>query len=375
MSDKDILVFIDESGNVILKSKGFYILVAVVINKKDFHDVLNILEERINPLAGNMLKSSNVGADHIRRLKILNAIFNDDVNFKYYALVVNKNNLYRDSGYKFNKSFYKNFHYKLYKLLNIDFEVSVDIFLDKFGTSEFMCDFQKYMEEKGPATLFSKYEFLDDQSSRFIQLADFIAGTLSYCFDKSKQNKYINDFRTILRKKEIIIEGYPPHSYCKRPLLSSNLDDILESISFEQLANFIGIYENSNDDKEKMCIDIIKYLEYKKSDVDEPATSDEIESHLKQYYTNVPDIKLELIPFIRDNGVLLAGNSQGYRIITTVEHLNDYISHTENVTIGMLKRLELAQKTIKIKTINQFDILEDSILKNILNTYIADRIR
>lgn len=99
-------MFIDESGTNELDStkqdvSNLYICVAVMVNSCD----LDRLSDGINNIknkfcSGGEIKSSNIGSNHKRRLKILQEI--ELLPFRYYAQIINKERIYKalDSNIK-----------------------------------------------------------------------------------------------------------------------------------------------------------------------------------------------------------------------------------------------------------------------------------
>ena len=90
------------------------------------------------------IKSSSVRDKdgHARRIKILESIL--DLDFKFYAVAVEKEALSRDGGLQYKKSFIKFINGLLYKQLFENFP-SIAVFADEHGGDEFKLSFQKYI--------------------------------------------------------------------------------------------------------------------------------------------------------------------------------------------------------------------------------------
>ncbi len=369
---QEIKIFIDESGDTSIHTGGYYILTAIIISQSTYNKSLDKLNNILKDIP--VLKSTNVGRDNKRRLKILEKIFQEDIDFKYQSIIVNKDKLYKDSGFKFKKSFYKNLHFKLCQQMNLNFDMKISLYLDEYGTLEFQSSFKEYIEDK-LESLFSNIEYMNDKDNRFIQIADFISGTLQYCFDSTKQSEYSEKFRTILKRKELLLEVFPENYLFSKLKSENSVDEIIKQVSMKQVDAFISQYEDSCDDKIKMCVLILGYLRYKKFLEDVPVSSQELEEFLKGYYDKVPNIRKDLIPILRDKGILLSGNSEGYRIITSTQHVNDYINHNESVIIAMLKRLRIAKNILITNSQGEIDILKQSKLSKLLDTIIESNIK
>ncbi len=369
--EKNIKIFIDESGDTSINTKGYYILTAIIIPQSKYDETLKKIENNLRKVP--ILKSTNIGSNNKRRLEILEKIFQQDVDFKYQSIIVNKETLYKDSAYRFKQIFYKNLHFKLCQKLNLDFDAKVSLYLDEYGSPEFQKSFNEYIKNKIDS-LFSNVEFIDDRNNRFIQIADFISGTLQYCFDSNRQSEYSKKFRDIIKRKELLLEVFPENYSFSSFKLESDIDDTIKEISMKQAEKFILNYGDSDDDKMKMCSFILGYLRYKKISDDVPVSSQELEEFLKQYYVSVPNIRKDLIPILRDNGVLLSGNSEGYRIITSAQHIDDYINHNESVIITMLKRLRIAKDILITKSQGEIDVLKGSKLNDLLSAMIESNL-
>ena len=132
------LAFIDESGNTDLdtlkQGVSKYFIVCAVIIDEDKVDALKIEVEAIRKkyFQTGEIKSSSVRDrdDHARRIKILENI--QQLNFKFYAIAVEKQALSRDGGFPYKKSFLKFINGLLYKQLFENFP-SITVFADEHG--------------------------------------------------------------------------------------------------------------------------------------------------------------------------------------------------------------------------------------------------
>ena len=62
---------------------------------------------------------------------------------------------------------------------------------------------------------------------------------------------------------------------------------------------------------------------------------------------------------LRDNGVLLASSSHGYKIPANVSDMVDFADRTDTVVLPMLNRLQSAREAVKDITGGELDILAD----------------
>ena len=75
---------------------------------------------------------------------------------------------------------------------------------------------------------------------------------------------------------------------------------------------------------------------------------------------------------MRDAGVIIAGDSNGYRLAMSVSDVQRYIRHNRSIVEPMLARLVKARSLLKMGTANQFDMLssEDcTVLRELAQTF------
>ena len=113
------IAYIDESGNHDLDTPkagaSLYFIVSAIIVDASKNDlfVLDAEKVRVKHFQSSEIKSSKVKAkdDHRRRIRILDDIM--ELDFTFYALAVDKREIYKDSGYQYKKSFVKNLNGKV----------------------------------------------------------------------------------------------------------------------------------------------------------------------------------------------------------------------------------------------------------------------
>ena len=157
MNQIENIAFIDEFGTNSLEFEKqdvstHFIITCILINKSSINQILeqlNIIRQR-NFQQGEM-KSSNVGSDDKRRLKILSELVT--VNFQILSLVVDKRKLIGE-GFGYKPSFYKFLNGLVYNDLYKVF-AEVDVIMDEHGSEKFMSGFISYIRKMHPPDLFS----------------------------------------------------------------------------------------------------------------------------------------------------------------------------------------------------------------------------
>lgn len=176
--------YFDESGNSGLDfsksgNSSHFILGGVIVKDSDCAS-LQVLREKISAkyFSGNEIKSSNVGKDDERRLRILSELLEGD--YLIHSMVFNKKLIF-GNGLKYKKSFYKYLNKLAYRGLYTAFP-DIKIVADQHGSKEFMKGFSTYIEKNYKSQdLFNKTDFIfeDSKHNSLIQIADFIIGTIA----------------------------------------------------------------------------------------------------------------------------------------------------------------------------------------------------
>ncbi len=365
--------YVDESGtNELDTSKPgvshLFICVAIVVdeaNKLTCEDALRRMSKEL--CGGAEIASKRIGGDHKRRLKHLEAI--KGLPFGYYALIINKERIFKDSGLSHKRSFYKFINRMLYDRLKQSGK-NLSIFADQVGGKDFMDSFGPYLEEHGMPTLFQNWthSFADSSQTPLIQLADLVAGTLAYCFDSSKKCEYSPQFREILRSREAGLQCWPL-SLDLNPAHPSQSEDIAETLwhaMSKRVSDFINMNEDSDDLDRRMQVSTINSLLFAarfEEREKRAVVSDKLIAKLKaEGFDEIGKqaFQSRVIGKIRDEGIILAGASDGYRLALSVEDIKDYLDHDRSVIEPMLARMVKARESVLIDTARSHDILDDA---------------
>ncbi len=377
-----ITAFADEFGNnsFDFKTQGSHFIVATVISKSENLDKLqegiDIIRKKHNFQTGE-IKSSGVAGNYSRRIKVLNDIVKLDISV--YAVIVDKRKL-TGKGFEIKKSFYKYLNNLLYKELFRTFP-RLDLFVDEHGGNDFMLEFKKYVAKNHQRNLFSGVEFniLNSQQSTFIQLADFIAGSLGYIFDETKFSEHSTQFENIL-KPIISSLNLFPKDYSFKEYEDTNTDEsfdpLIAKVSYLRINDFLE--REAGIDQQK--IDQINFLKLllllQRANIkNRYISTKEICSHLNQ---SRPEklrdeyFRSKVIGNLRDRGILIASGRDGYKIPTCSRDLHSFINHGKRIILPMLNRLSEARNAIKLATGNDLDLLKNEefeLLKKLIDDY------
>lgn len=390
MAERQLHVYVDESGDNQLDSSTsgtshLFYLVAVVVDdvQQSFAEgQLDVVNRQ--HFGGGEIKSRSIGGDNARRLRVVEAI--KEIDFGYYALVVNKDNVIRDSGYQWKKTFYKATRRRMYaKLVSSSWD-NLFIHSHQIGSQEYMDSFAAYLSDMTMPSLFYpavSHSFVSGTESRLVQLADLIAGTLSYCFDAAKRSEFTTEFRSILAEKEWALDVWPItlDSGVILPDVSDELDKTIYSSLLGKVARHLTELSGSSSDDDKMREAVLSKLLCARlydDSKDQAIYSDKLMAMLvnagyekitKQVFT------ANIIGKIRDAGIIIAGTNMGYRLALSIADIRDYLAHNKSVIYPMFARIKKAQETIITATSNECDILkDDQLLESIVETFCNGQI-
>ena len=365
---QNIIAFADEFGNnsFEFETQGTHFIVATVICKKENLDKLqtdiDIIRKKHGFQTGEM-KSSGVGPNHLRRIRILEDLAKLDITI--YAVIVDKTKL-NGKGFSVKKSFYKYLNNLLYKELFRTFP-KLDLYVDEHGGNDFMREFKKYIEKHHEMNLFSGSEFniQNSKQSYFIQLADFVAGTLGYIFDENKKSPSSAKFQELLTPRIASLDFFP-NDYSFKELVETNVDENFDpkiaSVCHQRIKTFLDT-EKGTDQQKMDQINLLKLLLlFQRANVKNRYISTrEIFTHLNP--SRDEDLKQEyfrskVIGNLRDNGILIASGRDGYKIPSSSKDLDNFINLGKRIVLPMLNRITEAREAIKLATSNELDILD-----------------
>jgi len=366
-----IWAFIDESGNLSLETErdgvsNFYVCVAVRVTDANLETANEtMLAISRDEFSGAEVKSHRIGGNHRRRLRILELI--QDVEFSYVAVIVDKTRLYRDSGFQWQSTFYKYFHRFLYTELQKG-NINLEIRSDDFGRTEFQEGFEKYLRDNHPPDLYSRWDhkFGDSREYPLVQLADLIAGSLTYCFDPDKRSDYSGQFRDLLKTKELQVKLWPL-DIIPLPELSPDesgeYDDAVRHNNVTEALKFISTHEESEDEDRLRQVAVLQRLLFGITFEDDQGSiiGLRLMEHLDRLDLPVPsdrELRKAVIGPLRDYGLIITGRQDGYRLATSMSDIERYVRHDATIIIPMLKRLQRARVAAKNYTDNQYEILD-----------------
>jgi hypothetical protein len=362
------LAFADEFGTNSFdfdKQSSHFIVCSIIVNEHDLGLLeIEVEEIRRKNFQKGEIKSLKVGPNHKRRKAILEKLCK--LNFQIYAVVINKKLLYSE-GFKHKASFYKFANGLVYKELYKTFP-RLTLAVDEHGGNDFMLSFKKYVQKNHIGDLFAGANFLveNSRSSLMIQVADFIAGTLGYCFDDTKKSSESESFLKILEPRLSSINHFPNYeSLVEETHVSDTTFDIrVSDMALRSALSFVKDKQNSEQSHSDQ-ISFVKLLlmyhtTYRKKGF---VSTKELINHLdagREHKISEQYFRTQIVGKVRDAGVLIASNSsgdKGYKLPTSADDLYKFIKHSNGIIIPMLKRIKRAKDIMSLATHNELDLL------------------
>ena len=334
------LAFIDESGNTDLdtlkQGVSKYFIVCAVIIDEDKVDALKIEVEAIRKkyFQTGEIKSSSVRDrdDHARRIKILENI--QQLNFKFYAIAVEKQALSRDGGFPYKKSFLKFINGLLYKQLFENFP-SITVFADEHGGQDFKLSFQRYIEHNHKPDLFwdSELKLVSSHDNILVQLADFIVGTLAKLYEQKSNSALIESYRDLLKEKALNLKEWPTRhqAYFEPDKTSKEYDEFIHSHALSKAEIFVEKNNICNDEASRLQVCVLNHLIFvsRLSSNDDYTSTKALLNHLEKCgFKTVSEqaIRSQIVSKLRDKDVIIASCNRGYKLPSSYSDLTDLSS-------------------------------------------------
>jgi hypothetical protein len=375
----EYLGFIDESGNHDLDTSKagvskYYVVTAIVCKEFQLEALESLIEVLRKKHYGNCeIKSSKTQEE--RRIRVIKDLLN--IDFKFTALAVNKDELQKTGGFPHKKSFVKFLHGILYKGLVGTYQ-DIAIRADEYGREEFMRGFRDYISENHIPDLFKTctVEHVKSDGNLLVQLADFLAGTIRLVYEDSASKELKQSFIELARKSKLSIEEWPPQYFRRIDHRTEHQehDEVVFRVAMNSAARFITESDGLSSTELQAQLIVLKYLLFNAQFIhSEYISSGELRDHLaSRGYDDLSEhqFKSLVISQLRDNGVLISSSNKGYKIPQTHADYMDFVELVNGQIIPLLDRLRLAKKALfeaSMGDITTFDEPQYAKLKRIID--------
>lgn len=369
------IAYIDEFGNNGLDfiKEGVsthFIVTAILIDKNNLQYIERKVEKiRKTNFQTGEIKSSKVKDNDNRRLKIINEL--NEIDYRIFSVVIDKREL-KGEGFQYKGSFYKFLHSLVDREL---FKIFPDLLVvaDEHGGKEFKESFIKYMKLRHIPDLFQQSEFKlsNSKSELMVQLADFITGTLSRCYDEKKLSQRRSEFFSALKNKITEIRLWPPDykPFAYNPGKDfENYDPTISNLGLNLASQFLKQFDNSTIPFEIDQCSCLRYLLFHFRNVNPETYVPTFEiinqvvslrnSNISMHY-----FRSKIIAKLRDNGVLVASSNKGYKLPSSTKDLYEFVNHSNSYIQPMIDRLLKCRNQIKLASKNELDIFDNEEFK------------
>lgn len=350
------------------KDVSKYFIVCAVITDDDRFDLLTKEVEAIRKKyfqSGEMKSSSVRDKDgHARRIKILESILKLD--FKFYAVAVDKDALKRDGGFQYKKSFLKFINGLLYKQLFENYP-SISVFSDEHGRDEFKRSFQQYIEKNHKPDLFweSEIYIVSSHDNVLVQLADFIVGTIAKVYESKSNLALLEIYRALLKLKALDLKEWPTkhQAYFEPDKTSTEYDRFIHSHALSKAEIFIDKYHKFSDEETKLQVCVLSHLVFNSrlSANDDYIATKGLLEHLESCgFRGVSEqaIRSQIVAKLRDKDVIIASCNRGYKIPSSYSDLFDFVERVNGLVLPLLERLNKARNSYTIASKGNVDLLK-----------------
>ena len=312
------------------------------------------------------IKSSKVRDrdSHERRIKILNSIL--ELDFKFYAVAVEKDALRRDGGFPHKKSFLKFINGLLYQQLFENYP-AIKVYADEHGGNDFKESFRKYIEKNHKPDLFweSEIYLVPSHNNILVQLADFLVGTLAKIYEGKSNSALQETYRLLLKQKALDVKEWPTkyQIYYTPDQTSKEYDLFIHSHALSKAEIFLEKNRDNKDDDTKLQVCTLSHLVFQSrlSTSKEYISTKKLLAHLESCgFRNIPEqaIRSTIISKLRDKDVIIASCNKGYKIPRCFADLFDFVERVNSLVLPLVERLNKARNSYLIASKDEIDLLK-----------------
>ena len=374
--------YLDECGGFsfkdsVLEQEHLFIVAAIVAKESDIANMdITLKEISQQDFSGQEIKSNRIKGNHTRRAKILSKVLK--LPFSILCLIVDKRDILAEHGVRRSKKyFYEFLNNLIYKELRSAYPM-LSIVTDEVGDSEFAEEFTKYVRShRKPITLFDQEDFdiVNSKSVNFVQLADLIAGTLSYIYEDKKKETVPQDINYLrMIEKKLLRVKFFPKSYDDSLFEHSEGDDNycrdIAQVAYRRAEQFIQENQKSTDENIQRQIFILNYLlfRFKYNSYRRYISTKELMNALQRAnfgQMSEQAFRSKVIGSLRDKGVIISSSPKGYKLPSSEKEINDYYQHVGTVVLPMIHRLSLCNEYLRLGSIDNLDYLQKNEFKGL----------
>jgi len=366
------LAFIDESGNHDLDSSKqgsskYFIINAILIDQSRLEELRDNIESlRKKHFQTGEIKSSSVKNkdNHHRRCLILKDIL--QLDFKFFAVALNKDAVKKDGGFAHKKSFLKFANGLLYNRLFSTYP-EIEIFADEHGSEEYKQSFSEYIDRRHKPDLFwqSELNLVSSKENVLVQLADFIVGTIAKIYEGKKNPALHEMYLRLLKEKGLGLVEWPTkhHIYYEPDTTTEEYDKFIHNHALVKAEVFLDKFTNNEYEEIKLQVCVLSYLVFQSRLASEKnyISTRELLEHLEDrgfIKVNEHTIRSSVISKLRDQEVIIASCNKGYKIPRSYADLFDFVTRVNSQVVPLLDRLNKARNSYLMASKKEVDLLK-----------------
>lgn len=365
------VIYIDESGdenlNISRGASEFYVLAAVIVaeaHAQEFRIKAEAL--RTKYFQRGEIKSSKIGGNIERRLKILAFAKAQLPPFSVVAYRVRKRLVNPESGLRFPKSFIKYFADDFCKYLPAS-GVS-ETYFDEKGKDSFKAEFIRYLHARlKDDDLFArkKFDVCNSATCIGIQIADLYAGSMA----KLTEAQHTHDrdrLYSLLRDACCTWDWPKPILWGEGGALEANekLDNILRSEALHRAVAYVETHQDSSEESILRCEFLKSLIDHSIVASEEFLMADRLEdrlSRISEKPLGTQALRNRIVGPLRDDGILISSKTSrpdpGYKLPTSMRDIESYIELTDAQVIPALRRVKSTAQIVATATNGDMDLL------------------
>lgn len=357
--------YIDEAGNkdTDVPKEGatnYYVLGCLLVDAEKAAEVDACVEQAAkNHFSGAPLKSSGIADNDARRLRVLQAI--GSLPGQFYALAIDKRKLYRETGLRFGRSFYKwVLQHAAGELLH-SFD-DIKLVVDNHGSEKFRKEVEAYMQRRYSGDLFarSRFRFTPNAQSRGVQVADIVAGTVLKSLERGDQQ-----LLGAIRDKLLFTGAWPRDAFpyhLDRDVTEAEkrADSRIVDLVLRRARAFVQAHGERDGDEERAQVLVVQHL------VDrylaEPSAYNPgaaLRRLVRAQVLGVADkprsFMTRVIAPVRDARVMIVASAKGYKLPTCVAEVLRHFDQTCNKVSPMIARMHHFRDDVRLATGGEVD--------------------
>ncbi|MBP3984277.1 DUF3800 domain-containing protein [Pseudoxanthomonas helianthi] len=366
-------VFIDEFGdaNLDVAKNGVsstYIVAAVCVRERVLDSAKASAEDiRKKHFQSGEMKSSLIGSNDERRLKLLRDISKLDTFV--FGFCARKEDVDKNSGLMFKKSFIKFFASALYKRID-RCAADIHVLIDEHGSESFRNELKSYLGSKFKGDFFSdtRFDFGDSKDHVLLQVADIYAGSLARIYDEKKASPRSGELKSVLGKRISVTLWPSGRSDGNLPVseFSNEDDESVRRYCVMRAEEYIDRVAGNIHDKDEVArvvfLDAL-LAHHSVSDPGEFLSTYTLKREIAaQLGETVSDHRFRsiVVAKLRDADVIISSCSKGYRIPSCVADVIEFATFANSIIPPMVSRVARARKGIREATLGRIDMLENS---------------